>query len=133
VILWRPVGRGELALLAASGWRAFPPRLSHQPIFYPVLGEEYARKIARDWNTGDELSGYAGWVLRFEIDDAFAARYPVQIAGGRSHEELWVPAEELDEFNSHILGTIAVTEVFTGPRFEGEIDPATKLPFGLGE
>ena len=40
--LWRPVGPAELALIRASGMRAFPPRLPEQPIFYPVLSEEYA-------------------------------------------------------------------------------------------
>jgi hypothetical protein len=35
--LWRPVGPEELALVEASGRRAWPPRLPEQPIFYPVL------------------------------------------------------------------------------------------------
>lgn len=48
VTLFRPVGQKELDLIAASGNRAFPPRLPHQPIFYPVLNEEYATQIARD-------------------------------------------------------------------------------------
>ncbi|WP_437614346.1 ADP-ribosylation/crystallin J1 [Sorangium sp. So ce834] len=128
MILYRPVGLAELRLIAESGFRAFPPRLSHQPIFYPVLTAEYARKIARDWNTTDETSGFAGWVTRFVVEDDFARRYPVQIAGGRSHEELWVPAEELEEFNRHIVGTIEVTEVYCGPKFQRDIDPATRLP-----
>ncbi|CAN94894.1 hypothetical protein sce4731 [Sorangium cellulosum So ce56] len=130
MILYRPVGLAELRLIAEAGYRAFPPRLSHQPIFYPVLTEEYARKIARDWNTADETSGFAGWVTRFEVEDDFARRYPVQIAGGRSHEELWVPAEELEEFNRHLVGTIEITEVYCGPKFQGDIDPATRLPLG---
>jgi hypothetical protein len=37
--LYRPVGQAELELIEASGWRAFPPRLAHQPIFYPVANE----------------------------------------------------------------------------------------------
>ena len=48
--LFRPIGPEELALIEASGRRAFPPRLPEQPIFYPVLNEGYAVKIARDWN-----------------------------------------------------------------------------------
>jgi len=50
VTLWRPTGPEELALVEASGWREWPPRLSGQPIFYPVLNEPYATMIARDWN-----------------------------------------------------------------------------------
>ena len=91
--LYRPVGRAELDLVRASGFRAFPPRLPGQPIFYPVLSEEYATKIARDWNTKDAFSGNVGYVLRFAVDSAFLARYPVeQGAAGVIFRELWVPA-----------------------------------------
>ena len=48
--LYRPVGQAELDLIAESGHLRFPPRLPEQPIFYPVLTEEYATAIARDWN-----------------------------------------------------------------------------------
>ncbi|MFI9274900.1 hypothetical protein ACIGXM_29945 [Kitasatospora sp. NPDC052896] len=106
--LWRPTGPQELALVEASGWRAWPPRLPEQPIFYPVLNEDYAIRIARDWNV--PASG-AGYVTRFE-DAAFATRYPVQQAGGRTILELWVPAEELHEFNRHIVGRIEVVHEF---------------------
>jgi hypothetical protein len=107
--LYRPTGPKELALIHASGDRAFPPRLASQPIFYPVLNEEYAIQIARDWNARD---GKAGYVTRFAIDAAFVARYPVQTVGSRIHQELWVPAEELDEFNAHIIGLIEVIHTF---------------------
>jgi hypothetical protein len=36
IALFRPTGERELALIRESGWRAFPPRLPEQPIFYPV-------------------------------------------------------------------------------------------------
>ena len=112
--LYRPVGAAELALIAASGYRAFPPRLAHQPIFYPVLTETYAVEIARDWNTRDAASGYGGYVTRFAVDAAFAARYPVQTAGARRHQELWAPAEELEAFNAHLVGPIEVVAEFRG-------------------
>ncbi|MFI9276301.1 hypothetical protein ACIGXM_37395 [Kitasatospora sp. NPDC052896] len=109
VTLWRPNGPEELALVEASGWRAWPPCLPEQPIFYPVLNEGYAIRIARAWNV--PASG-VGYVTRFEVDAAFAARYPVQQASGRTILELWVPAEELDEFNRHIVGRIEVVHEF---------------------
>lgn len=34
--LYRPTGPHELALVKASGYRKWPPRLQDQPIFYPV-------------------------------------------------------------------------------------------------
>ncbi|MFD0899461.1 ADP-ribosylation/crystallin J1 [Actinomadura sediminis] len=107
--LWRPVGPAELELVRASGRRAWPPRLPDQPIFYPVLNEEYAVKIARDWNVPAHGSGY---VTRFAVDAAFAERYPVRQVGGRTILELWVPAEELAEFNAHIVGRIEVVHEF---------------------
>lgn len=119
MILYRPTGPRELDLVARSGWTAWPPRLAGQPIFYPVLTFEYAEKIARDWNSMHEANGFCGYVTRFEVDDACAARYPVELAGGKDHRELWVPAEELDEFNRHIIGRIEVVAQYSnGERVE---------------
>ena len=108
MILFRPTGAKELALVEASGWLEWPPRLPDQPIFYPVTTFEYAEKIARDWNSVSPAPNNRGFVTRFEINDTTAARYPVQVAGGRAHLELWIPAEELDAFNRGIVGRIEV-------------------------
>ncbi|MCK9567557.1 hypothetical protein M0R72_01245 [Candidatus Pacearchaeota archaeon] len=118
-ILYRPVGFKELRLIADSGFRSFPPRLPEQPFFYPVLSVEYARKIAHDWNTKDEFSEYIGCVVQFEVDEAAIQRYPAQIAGGSLHQELQIPAEELVEFNSNIIGTIKVIEKYIGEKAVG--------------
>jgi len=114
--LFRPVGQREHDLIAASGFSRFPPRLPSQPIFYPVLTEQYAIDIARDWNTRDEASDYVGYVLRFRVETEFVARYPVRSAGASRHRELWVPAAELDVFNRHIRGPIEVVAEFRGTR-----------------
>lgn len=107
--LFRPVGPAELELIRESGWKAFPPRLQEQPIFYPVLNQEYAAQIARDWNVKESGSGF---VTRFDVDAEYLEKFPRQVVGGSVHEELWVPAEELDEFNSNIVGLIEVVESF---------------------
>ena len=104
-ILYRPVGPQELALIAASGYRRFPPRLPEQPIFYPVLNEEYARQIAQEWNVP---SSGAGYVTRFALREEFAARFPVQKVGASVHQELWIPAGDLNEMNRNIVGLIKV-------------------------
>lgn len=109
VTLWRPVGPKELELIEASGWRAFPPRLPEQPIFYPVVSEAYAVKIARDWNVPESGSGF---VTRFAVQRAFLADYSVEEAGGRAHREYWIPAEDLPAFNAAIVGSIEVTHRF---------------------
>ena len=75
------------------------------------MNEGYAIQIARDWNV--PASG-AGYVTRFEVETEFCARYPRKVVGGREHEELWVPAEELEEFNRHIVGAIQVVREY-GP------------------
>jgi ADP-ribosylglycohydrolase len=109
VTLYRPVGERENALIAACGYTAFPPRLPEQPIFYPVMNEDYARQIVRDWNARD---GGIGYVTRFRVRAEVAERYAPQVVGNRGHVELWVPAEELDAFNAAIVGTIEVVAAF---------------------
>jgi hypothetical protein len=109
VTLYRPVGEDELVLIRDSGWRHFPPRLPEQPIFYPVLEEDYAVQIARDWNTRD---GGTGYVTRFLVDGDYLSRHRVQTVGARTHREYWIPAEELSEFNRHIIGNIEVLSQF---------------------
>lgn len=126
--LYRPVGIAELELIAATQWRAFPPRLFHQPIFYPVLNFQYARLIAENWNTKDPNSGFAGFVTEFDVDDNFAARYEIRTVGSREARELWVPAEELAEFNSQLNGPIMVIGRYYGELFSGSVDAQTQLP-----
>jgi hypothetical protein len=85
--LFRPVGRGELELIRTSKFRAFPPRMPSQSYFYPVLSEEYAIQIARDWNTKDEASGYEGYVLKFDVRTSFLSRYDIHVVGNSAHCE----------------------------------------------
>jgi hypothetical protein len=51
-------------------------------------------------------------VTRFRIDAEFVNRYPIQTVGASTHQELWVPAEELADFNRHIVGRIEVIAEF---------------------
>ncbi len=113
VTLYRPVGTKELELIAASGFKAFPPRLPEQPIFYPVTNEGYARQIASEWNTryNEDKRGY---VTKFSVLADVANRYERRVVGGREHEELWIPAEELPAFNAAIVGTIEVIAEYQG-------------------
>jgi hypothetical protein len=104
-----------LELIAPSGYREFPPRLPEQPIFYPVLNEEYARQIARDWNVPASGGGY---LIRFAVRKSFADRYPVRTVGSSVRQELWVPAEELAELNRNIVGLLEVIAKFTSEQKE---------------
>ncbi|SHK77989.1 hypothetical protein SAMN05444407_101122 [Chryseobacterium contaminans] len=117
--LYRPVGEKEMVIIIENGYKKFPPRLEWQPIFYPVLDEDYASEIAEKWNTKDEFGNYLGFVTRFDVSEEAAHQYPAQNVGARNHNELWVPSEELDAFNQAIVGNIEVIKVFVGNDFKG--------------
>ena len=109
VTLWRPTGPQELALVEASGWRAWPPRLPDQPIFYPVLNRDYAVRIASDWNV--KASG-AGYVTQFDVRRDYLDGFEVHQVGGATILEYWIPAKELETFNDNIVGVIRVVDEF---------------------
>ena len=111
MILYRPVGTKELELIKESGYKGFPPRLPDQPIFYPVLNEQYATEIASRWNVKYN-DDHKGFVTCFEVEDEYCRQFQVQTVGASYHQELWVPAEELENFNRHIVGEIRVIAEF---------------------
>lgn len=117
VRLYRPVGANELMLIVQSDMKFFPPRLFWQPIFYPVMNIQYAIEIAEGWNMRDRESDGAGFVTSFDLPEVYLQKFPVQTVGMDHHQELWVPAEELDEFNSKIVNGITVERTFIGKRF----------------
>jgi hypothetical protein len=117
MIIYRPIGHKELELICQAGLRAFPPRLPEQPIFYPVLNARYAREIAEGWNAKSDT--YAGYITRFNIDDGYSQKFQRQIVGGKQHEELWIPAEELAELNSNVISHIDIIAAYFGDAFIG--------------
>ena len=117
--LYRPTGVTELGLVYDADMRAFPRRLREQPIFYPVTNFGYAATIAREWNTKHDAG--IGYVTRFGVEAAYASQFEKRIVGGREHEELWVPADQLVEFNRHIVGAIRVTAAFFASQPRGAV------------
>ena len=111
MVLYIPVGTKELELIEKTGYTKFPPRLPDQPIFYPVLNEQYATEIASRWNVKYN-EDHKGYVTRFEVEDEYCKLFEVQIVGASYHQELWIPAEELENFNQHIVGKIQVISEF---------------------
>lgn len=109
MVLFRPVNQVELDLISNSDWLRFPPRLEGQPIFYPVLNEDYAEQITREWNVP---SYGVGHVLKFEVSDDFLNNYKVQKAGLDHFLEYWIPAEDLEEMNDNIIGKIKLISSF---------------------
>lgn len=111
VTLCRPIGPNELELVKRSGFKRWPPRLSEQPIFYPVTNGKYAQEIARKWNVRDSEVGY---VTRFRVKQEFMDRYTIQKVGALHHTEWWIPAHELEELNANIVGLIEVIAEYHG-------------------
>ncbi|MGE5374576.1 MAG: tetratricopeptide repeat protein [Bacteroidota bacterium] len=99
--------------------KTFPARLPQQPIFYPVLQLEYARQIASDWNVKREQ--FAGYVTEFKVEDDYINHFEEHAVGGLQYQELWIPAEEMEEFNRHITGHIKVVEAYFAEGFQGFI------------
>ena len=112
IALYRPVGQKELDLIAASGFRAFPPRLPFQPIFYPVLTEDYAVQIARDGTPKTPPRIMSATSPAFTSTRIISSVFPVQTVGSSEHQEYWIPAEEVETFNQNIVGTIEVVAEF---------------------
>jgi tetratricopeptide (TPR) repeat protein len=125
MILYRPVGLEELALIYDSGMKAFPARLPQQPIFYPVLDLEYARQTASGWNAKN--GQLAGYVTQFKVEDDYIDQFEEHTVGGSQHQELWIPTEEIEEFNRHITGHIKVVEAHFGNAFQGFVPDKSAL------
>ena len=69
------------------------------------MNEAYATQISVEWN----VPAYGvGYVTKFEVDADYLQKFKVENVGGEIHNELWVPSEELEEFNKHIVGKIEV-------------------------
>jgi len=96
-----------LELIRETDFTRFPPRLPDQPIFYPVLNEGYATQIARDWNAKYNKVK-RGYVTRFQVRTEYLNKYEIKVVGGSEHQEYWIPAEALTEFNDNIVGKIEV-------------------------
>ncbi|HEX8178820.1 MAG TPA: hypothetical protein VF525_04680 [Pyrinomonadaceae bacterium] len=113
--LYRTTGRTEVTLIGKSDYRKFPPRLSDQPTFQAMLSEEYALKIARDWQMKYSADGFA-YVVRFRVRSMYLSKFVPRTVGGAQHREYWIPARELYLLNRNIVGLIEVIAEFIAPR-----------------
>ncbi|HEX9334225.1 MAG TPA: tetratricopeptide repeat protein, partial [Anaerolineales bacterium] len=58
---------------------------------------------------------------QFKVEDDHISQFEKHTVGGSQHQELWIPAEEVDEFNKHIIGHIKVVEAHFSDAFQGYI------------
>lgn len=110
--MFRPAGEKEFRLIQQSGFKRFPTRLPEQHTFRPVLSKKYAAEIATKRKPTDNNPGSRSYVLEFEVDDNYISWFEVKTAGADYRQELCIPAEQMDEFNSHITGLISVVGVY---------------------
>jgi hypothetical protein len=97
--------------------------LSGTADIHPVLSEDYAVKITRNWNVPGSGAGY---VARFEVLKSFIDGYRIEEAGGRAHREYWIPAADMDALNAAIVATIELVAAFgegTDPKKGGPEGP----------
>jgi len=59
-----------------------------------------------------------GHVTKFNVNADYLMKFEVQKVGGLIHNELWVPAHELEEFNNNIVGLIELIETHTGQQHD---------------
>ena len=51
-------------------------------------------------------------MLRFQVRTEFLRKYEVHVVGNSSHQEYWIPADELAQLNENIEGAIEVVSEF---------------------
>jgi hypothetical protein len=105
IILYKPVNQKELDLIKQSGWKGFPIRGGEQNIFYPVRDEAYTAQITKEWN----VPAYGvSYIVRCKVSNEFVNKYKIAKVGALRLNELLVPSEEMEEFNTNILEPIEV-------------------------
>jgi hypothetical protein len=109
----------EMERILDAGSKEFPPRLPEQPLFYPVLNIDYARQIAREWNTKDAISGYVGFVTKFDLDRDYLGQFEEHTVGSIMHRELWIPREQLTQFSAHLRSPIEMIDAYYGAPYIG--------------
>lgn len=119
--LYRPVGLYEMKLIMNMGFKGFPSSLPEQPTFYSVLNKHDAHQIAKNRNTKDAQSGFAGFVTEWDMDKSCVNEFERQATGTAQKDHLWVPTEQLTCFNAQIQGAIRLVDVYYGTHYECKI------------
>jgi hypothetical protein len=58
-------------------------------------------------------------VTEFKVDEAYLSQFDEHVVGTAIHRELWIPAEQLELFNQHILEPIELIDAFYGDEYKG--------------
>lgn len=118
--LYRPLCADEYYEIEARKFEGFPPRNSEQPLFTALLSLEGASQIAKHMKIAKQ-SEPTVYVVSFLVDDAYIRQFPVQHVEDRNRRALWIPADEMDILNQHLIGGIRVLASYEVNRDDGDI------------
>ena len=108
--LYKSLTPAQFAGVIQSDWRELAAESPDQKMFYPKLNRQYAEMVARMLN----LAHYnAAYVVKFNVNALFLARYEIQTVAYDEHQEYKIPIEDLPLLNCHIVGIIEVVSAFT--------------------
>lgn len=126
--LYRPVGLYEMSKILDLKGEEFPKEFFNHSLCRVIVNLDYALKVARDWNAKDRNSGYAGFVIEFEVNKSFIDNYTVQCVGKNNGLEYLIPANQISIFNYNIKGKIKIQDAFFGDDYIG-INPLAVTGF----
>ena len=119
MVLYRPIAGSEYNEVLARDFRSFPPRAEEQPLFTALLSEERASRIARRLRV-EPPSDNRSYVVSFLVDDAYIRQFPVQ-GSTELDGALWIPAEEMEILNQHLIGDIRVLSSYCLSREDSDL------------
>lgn len=117
--LYRPICAEEYQEIQTMHFRGFPRRTEDQPLFTALLSQEGASQIASRMRVAKQ-SNPTVYVVSFLVDDAYIRQFPVQHTEERDRRALWIPAEEIDILNQHLIGEIRVLASYEVNRSDGD-------------
>jgi len=118
--LFRPVCSEEYQRIEALNFQGFPECGEMQPLFTALLSEIGAKQIARHLKT-ERRSDSVVYVVRFFVDDAYMHQYPIQCDHASEQRAVWIPAEDIEILNQHLIGSIQVIASYQVDRYNGDI------------
>ena len=119
--LYRPISADEYAAIKEKEFKGFPHRSAEQPLFTALLSQEGSIQIARRLRVDKQTESDMVYVVGFIAEDAYIRQFPVQHADDPERRALWIPAEEIDILNQHLIGKIRVLDSFEIDRSIGDV------------
>lgn len=118
--LYRPLSAEEYSQIAERQFTGFPPCRDGQQLFTLLLSQQGAEAIARRMRIAKQSEPVV-YVVSVNAEDAFIRQYPVQHKEDPDRRAVWIPADEVDILNQHLVGKIRLIEQFNVDHADGDI------------